>query len=181
MQVKNAIVSFEWDNGNLDKSYSKHGILPKEMEEVFIDEESIVLPDVKHSQKEARYIIVSRSLSKLYLFVVFTFRRNMVRVISARKMHREEVERYEKIKKIPTFKTEKEERLFWQKANSFDYVDWGKAEHWQFPNLKLTSVPITMRIPASLLDRVKIRAHQKDMSYQTLMKQFIYDAMASFR
>ena len=65
-----------------------------------------------------------------------------------------------KLKKIPKFKTEKEERLFWQKVNSLDYVDWSKAEKWMFPNLKLTSVPITMRIPESLLDRVKVRAHQ---------------------
>jgi uncharacterized protein len=99
MQRKRNVVAFEWDSGNLDKSYLKHGILPKETEEVFIDNTSIVLPDVKHSQKEARYIIVGRSLTKLYLFVVFTLRGKKVRVISARKMHREEVERYEKIKK----------------------------------------------------------------------------------
>jgi len=84
-----------------------------------------------------------------------------------------------KLKKIPKFKTEKEERLFWQNANSLDYVDWSKAERWIFPNLKLTAVPITMRIPESLLDRVKVRAHQRDIPYQTLMKQFIYDGMAS--
>jgi predicted DNA binding CopG/RHH family protein len=84
-----------------------------------------------------------------------------------------------KLKKIPKFKTEKEERLFWQKANSLQYVDWSRAERWMFPNLKLTSVPITMRIPESLLDRVKVRAHQRDIPYQTLMKQFIYDGMAA--
>lgn len=99
MQVRRKVVTFEWDSGNLDKSYLKHGILPKETEEVFIDNESIVLPDIKHSQKEERYIIVGKSLNKLNVFVVFTFRRSKVRVISARKMHREEVERYEKIKK----------------------------------------------------------------------------------
>lgn len=84
-----------------------------------------------------------------------------------------------KLKKIPKFNTEKEERLFWQKANSLEYVDWSKAERWIFPNLKLTSVPITMRIPESLLDRVKVRAHQRDIPYQTLMKQFIYEGMAA--
>jgi len=84
-----------------------------------------------------------------------------------------------KLRKIPKFKTEKEERLFWQKANSLEYVDWSKAQRWIFPNLKLTSVPITMRIPESLLDRVKVRAHQRDIPYQTLMKQFIYEGMAA--
>ena len=99
MQVKKKIITFEWDSGNLDKSYLKHGILPKETEEVFIDNASIVLPDVKHSQKEERFIIVGRSLNKLNLFIVFTVRGSKVRVISVRKMHREEVERYENVKK----------------------------------------------------------------------------------
>lgn len=82
------------------------------------------------------------------------------------------------LKKIPKFKSEKEERLFWQKVDSTEYVDWSKAEKWVFPNLKLTSTPITIRIPDSLLNRVKMRAHQKDIPYQTLMKQFIYKGLA---
>lgn len=83
-----------------------------------------------------------------------------------------------KLKRIPKFKTEKEERLFWQKADSTEYVDWSKAEKWIFPNLKLTSTPITIRIPESLLNRVKVRAHQKDMPYQTLIKQFIHQGLS---
>lgn len=78
------------------------------------------------------------------------------------------------LKKIPKFKSEKEERLFWQKADSTEYVDWSRAERWIFPNLKLTSVPITIRMPEALLDRVKIRAHREDIPYQSLIKQFIY-------
>lgn len=82
------------------------------------------------------------------------------------------------LKKIPKFKSEKEERLFWQKVDSTEYVDWSKAEKWVFPNLKLTSTPITIRIPDSLLNRVKMRAHKNDIPYQTLMKQFIYKGLA---
>jgi len=44
-----------------------------------------------------------------------------------------------KLRKIPKFKSEKEEREFWWKVDSTEYVDWSKAEHWVFPNLKLTS------------------------------------------
>lgn len=98
MQVKAGVIEFEWDKGNLDKSYAKHGITLKEAEEVFFDERSFVLPDVKHSQKEERFIVVGRSLGGLNLFVVFAFRGKKVRVISARKMHREEVLKYEKLK-----------------------------------------------------------------------------------
>ncbi len=99
MKIRGKIVGFEWDKGNLDKSYKKHGIEPKQTEEVFIDSESIVLPDVRHSQKEDRFIIIGRTLEKKHLFIIFTFRGSNVRVISARRMHKKEVERYEKLKK----------------------------------------------------------------------------------
>ena len=79
-----------------------------------------------------------------------------------------------KLKKINKLKKEKEERLFWQKVDSTEYVDWSKAEKWIFPNLKLTSTPITIRIPDSLLSRVKMKAHQKDIPYQSLIKQYIH-------
>ncbi len=98
MQIRGKVVEFEWDKGNLDKSYTKHGITPKETEEVFVDEGSFVLPDVKYSQKEERFIVVGRTLEKLNLFIVFAFRGEKVRVISARRMHRKEVLKYEKLK-----------------------------------------------------------------------------------
>lgn len=82
-----------------------------------------------------------------------------------------------KLKRIPKFKTEKEERIWWQTHSSIDYVDWDKAERWIFPNLKLSSTPITIRIPDSILYRVKLKAHQRDIPYQTLMKQFIYQGL----
>ena len=84
-----------------------------------------------------------------------------------------------KLKMIPKFKSEAEERIFWQKVDSTEYVDWSKAERWVFPNLKLTSTPITIRIPESLLSRVKTRAHQRDIPYQSLIKQYIYQGLGS--
>jgi hypothetical protein len=99
MKVKGKLIKFEWDSGNLDKSYLKHGVLPKETEEVFINEGSFTLPDVKHSQDEERFIILGRTLNKINLFVVFTIRGKKVRVVSARRMHKKEVLKYEKIKK----------------------------------------------------------------------------------
>ena len=82
-------------------------------------------------------------------------------------------------KKIPKFKSELEESKFWQRVDSTEYVDWDKAERWIFPNLKLTSSPITIRIPDSILNRVKVKAHRMVMPYQTLMKQFIYQGLES--
>lgn len=78
-----------------------------------------------------------------------------------------------KLKKIPYFKTEAEEREFWQTHSSIDYVDWSTAKRIAFPNLKLTSKPITIRLSVSLLERVKVKANLLDMPYQTYIKQLI--------
>jgi predicted DNA binding CopG/RHH family protein len=82
-----------------------------------------------------------------------------------------------KFKKIPKFKSEAEERKFWQTHDSTEYVDWSKAERVSFPNLKLTSKPITIRLPQSLIDRLKIKAHKRDVPYQSLMKDLLYKGL----
>lgn len=82
-----------------------------------------------------------------------------------------------KLNKIPYFKTEKKERDFWQKADSTEYVDYSKLERARFPNLKLTSKPITIRLPISMLERVKIKANRLDMPYQSYIKQLIAKAI----
>ncbi|MBU1031653.1 BrnA antitoxin family protein [Patescibacteria group bacterium] len=81
-------------------------------------------------------------------------------------------------KKIPEFKSERQEREFWQTHDSTEYVDWSKARRANFPNLKLTSKPITVRLPQSLIDRLKIKAHKKDIPYQSLMKDILYKGLA---
>jgi len=83
-----------------------------------------------------------------------------------------------KFKKIPKFKSEAEERKFWQTHDSTEYVDWSRAERVSFPNLKLTSKPITVRLPQSLIDRLKIKAHKRDVPYQSLMKDILYKGLA---
>lgn len=93
------VLVFEWDKGNLDKSYEKHSISPKETEEIFVSEELFVLPDIKHSQKEKRFIALGKTQGGNSLFVVFTLRDKKIRIVSARRMHKKEVERYEKAKK----------------------------------------------------------------------------------
>ena len=79
------------------------------------------------------------------------------------------------LKKIPKFKNEKQEREFWQKHDSTDFVDYSKAVKAKFPNLQLTSKPITIRLNVELIDRIKIKANKLDMPYQTYIKQIIYN------
>lgn len=78
-----------------------------------------------------------------------------------------------KFKPIPKFKTEDQEREFWAKHDSVDYVDWSKADKAIFPNLKPTTESISLRLPSSLLARIRQLANQKDIPYQSLMKVFL--------
>jgi len=78
-----------------------------------------------------------------------------------------------KLKKIPDFKSEEEEAKFWNNHDSGEYIDWSKAEEAVFPNLKLTSESISMRIPGPLLAHIKALANEKGVPYQSLMKVYL--------
>lgn len=93
------IIGFEWDQGNIDKSYQKHGITPNEAEEVFIDKNVGIEKDIKHQEREDRYIAIGKTIQEELLFVIFTIRNNMIRVISARRANKKERGLYEKAKK----------------------------------------------------------------------------------
>src|SRR5438309_9518547 len=78
-----------------------------------------------------------------------------------------------KLKSIPKFKTEAEERRFWEARDSSHYVDWSKAKPARFPNLKPSTQSISLRLPASLLDHIKIEANKRDVPYQSLIKVWL--------
>lgn len=78
-----------------------------------------------------------------------------------------------KLKAIPRFKNEDEERDFWATHDSTDYIDWSKAEEAIFPNLKPSTETISLRLPGYLLWRIKQLANAKDVPYQSLMKIFL--------
>lgn len=82
-----------------------------------------------------------------------------------------------KLKKAPKFNNEADEAKFWLRADSTQYVDYSKGEHWSFPNLKLTSRPITLRLYTSVINQLKIKARKLDMPYQTLIKQYIFKGL----
>lgn len=78
-----------------------------------------------------------------------------------------------KPKAIPAFADETEEREFWKRHDSSDYVDWSKAERARFPNLKPTTTAISLRLPISLLDRIRIEANKRDIPYQSLIRAWL--------
>jgi len=78
-----------------------------------------------------------------------------------------------KRKPIPDFKSETEERAFWETRDSSDYVDWSKAERARFANLNPSTKAISLRLPVDLLERIKTAANKRDVPYQSLIKVWL--------
>jgi hypothetical protein len=78
-----------------------------------------------------------------------------------------------KLKEIPKFKNEAEERKFWATHDSTEFVDWGKAEFIPFPNLKPTMKTISLRLPEFVINELRRMAQKRDVSYQALIKIFL--------
>ncbi len=73
----------------------------------------------------------------------------------------------------PDFRPELQEREFWERTDSTLHVDWSKAERVRLPNLKPTSKSISLRLPASLLDALRVEANKRDVPYQSLIKVWL--------
>lgn len=69
-------------------------------------------------------------------------------------------------KRLPKFKSEAEERRFWATHDSTEYLDWSKAERVVFPNLKSSVKTISIRLPESLLNLLKMLANEHDVPYE---------------
>ena len=87
---------FEWDEGNILKNWEKHGVAASECEQIFFNLPLITSPDEKHSKKEPRFYALGHTDAGRTLFIVFTIRKNLVRIISARDMNRKERKEYKK-------------------------------------------------------------------------------------
>ena len=78
-----------------------------------------------------------------------------------------------KLKPVPSFKSEADERRFWETHDTADYLDWSNAERVRFPNLKPSTATISIRLPVSLLEQIKIAANKRDVPYQSLIKMWL--------
>ncbi|MCY4150991.1 MAG: BrnA antitoxin family protein [Aestuariivita sp.] len=84
-----------------------------------------------------------------------------------------------KLDPIPDFKTEAQERTFWEQEDSTKYMDWSRAEQVRMPNLKPSTTSISLRMPVPLLERIKIAANKRDMPYQSLIKAWLAEKVDS--
>jgi len=87
---------FDWDDGNIHKNWIKHKVTPPECEQIFFNHPLIILNDIQHSENENRYYALGQTNTNRLLFIAFTIRKNLIRVISARDMHKKERRVYEK-------------------------------------------------------------------------------------
>ena len=74
---------------------------------------------------------------------------------------------------LPRFETEAEERAYWERGDSAAHLDWSQAERVSMPNLRPASKSISLRLPVSLLERIKVAAHKRDVPYQSLIKLWL--------
>ncbi len=81
---------FDWDEGNSDKNWIKHKVTPSESEQIFFNQPLIVHPDIRHSKNENRFYALGITDTERHLFIVFTIRDDLIRIISARDMNRRE-------------------------------------------------------------------------------------------
>ena len=90
MHVRKEPLQFQWDSGNREKNWLKHRVTPGECEEVFFDPHKRISRSALDTGRETRYALIGRTQAQRWLFVVFTLRGHMVRVISARDLNRRE-------------------------------------------------------------------------------------------
>ena len=80
---------------------------------------------------------------------------------------------------IPKFKTEAQERAYWEANDSTNHVDWTKAKKITLPNLRPSTKTISLRLPQHLLDSIKVAANARDVPYQSLIKVWLQEKLHS--
>jgi predicted DNA binding CopG/RHH family protein len=84
-----------------------------------------------------------------------------------------------KLKKIPEFKNEQEERVFWEENDSKEYIDWSSAKTVRFSNLKKSTKSISLRLPADMLEKLKTQANALDVPYQSYIKMLLQKELSA--
>lgn len=94
-RILKEISGFEWDAGNIQKSLMKHEVRNEECEEAFFDHNKETQKDVLHSMNEERYVLIGQTKRGRLLYIIFTIRKNKIRIISARDINKKERKLYE--------------------------------------------------------------------------------------
>lgn len=79
------------------------------------------------------------------------------------------------LRQTPEFSSEDEEREFWATHDSTEYLDWENASRTIFPRLKPSTKAISLRLPESMLNELRLLANRRDIPYQSLLKMFLQE------
>ena len=82
-------------------------------------------------------------------------------------------------KVIPDFKDERQERVFWEQEDSTEFLEWESAKSISLPNLKKSTKSISLRLPADMLERLKVKANAMDVPYQSYIKMLLQKELSS--
>ena len=85
------------------------------------------------------------------------------------------------MRQIPKFESEAQEREFWAKHDSTAYVDWRRAKRVRLPELRPTTRTVSIRLPVTMIESLKILANERDVPYQSLLKMFVADRIKEER
>jgi len=94
IEILKECLGFQWDDGNIEKNQKAHHVSCTECEQVFFNKPLLLSEDVRHSQTENRYFVLGKTNEDRRMFLVFTLRENLIRVISARDMSKKEKQIY---------------------------------------------------------------------------------------
>ena len=86
-----------------------------------------------------------------------------------------------KKKQIPKFRSEQEEREFWAKNDSTEFIDWDSAERRKLPNLRPSLRTISIRLTTIMIENMNILANKRDVPYQSLLKVFLAERLEKER
>lgn len=94
-RILKEVSGFEWDKGNREKSVRKHEVSNEECEEAFFDYNKEIQKDSLHSINEERYVLLGQTKQNRLLYIIFTIRKDKIRIISARDINKKERDLYE--------------------------------------------------------------------------------------
>lgn len=81
------------------------------------------------------------------------------------------------LRKIPKFETEDQERQFWAANDSTEHLNWRQGKRVKLPNLRPTTRVISIRLPETMIERLKILANKRDVPYQSLLKLYVAERL----
>ncbi len=179
MLILEQFIGFDWDEGNKGKNWDKQRVSDSECEQVFFNQPLLIFPDEEHSEEEQRYYVFGSNRPGLASICGLHSpkRQDSRHFCKGDDEARKGVLSTMKTKQIPAFTSEEGEREFWANHDATDFIDFSQAKRALMPNLRPTLKRVSIRLPESLLESIRVLAHKRDVPYQSLMKMLLVEGI----